>query len=138
MIILIKSGSSSVVIILSQGGKILSSSVVKILSQGGKILSQGGKILSSSVMKILSQGGKILSQGGKIISSSVMKILSQGGTEGADTDAEIERIKSEIELEQKNKQTLGEDKNKDSEKYKNYDKNVSKVKLNSKIKTNNH
>ena len=31
-----------------------------------------------------------------------------------DTDAEIERIKSEIELEQKNKQTLGEDKDKDS------------------------
>ena len=31
----------------------------------------------------------------------------EGGNEGADTDAEIERIKSEIELEQKNKQTLG-------------------------------
>jgi len=30
----------------------------------------------------------------------------KGGNEGADTDAEIERIKSEIELEQKNKQTL--------------------------------
>ena len=34
-------------------------------------------------------------------------MLLQGGNEGADTDAEIERIKSEIELEQKNKQTLG-------------------------------
>ena len=32
----------------------------------------------------------------------------QGGNEAGDTDAEIERIKSEIELEQKNKQTLGD------------------------------
>ena len=34
-------------------------------------------------------------------------MILQGPNEAADTDAEIERIKSEIELEQKNKQTLG-------------------------------
>ena len=34
--------------------------------------------------------------------------MLQGGNEAGDTDAEIERIKSEIELEQKNKQTLGD------------------------------
>ena len=41
-----------------------------------------------------------------IIIITVTKL--QGGNEAGDTDAEIERIKSEIELEQKNKQTLGD------------------------------
>ena len=42
-----------------------------------------------------------------MVAISMVAIMLQGGNEGADTDAEIERIKSEIELEQKNKQTLG-------------------------------
>ena len=42
-----------------------------------------------------------------MVTISMVTMVLQGGNEGADTDAEIERIKSEIELEQKNKQTLG-------------------------------
>jgi hypothetical protein len=34
-------------------------------------------------------------------------MTTQANNEAADTDAEIERIKSEIEIEQKSKQTLG-------------------------------